>query len=316
MKIAFISAYNELNINQAMFYSESRLGIDLFAGLRLARKKLQHLGHMVFSPYNFSAAAVADVVVFLDRPRGDINHYKNLAQIVERSVLVDGELDYWLDSNTSDFQFDVRLTYHPSAWNGQNVRQFNAYAVDVRVLKETEPSDVLQRSPGFSMLSTNHVREFNGELYSSRREVVEFLLTNCPNLLTLGGRGWNSISANSMGVVDDKKRFLKSRQFNFCFENCSSVAGYITEKILEAIMCGCIPIYYSLGHDKELMPANVYINAANFDSWRSLISYCLTLSAAEKVKLVSNGKDWLTSNEAGCFQLENSVDTLVEAIIG
>ena len=57
MKIAFISAYNELNINQAMFYSESRLGIDLFAGLRLARKKLQHLGHMVFSPYNFSAFA-------------------------------------------------------------------------------------------------------------------------------------------------------------------------------------------------------------------------------------------------------------------
>ena len=180
MKIAFISAYNELNLNQAIFYSESRLGIDLFAGLRLARKKLQHLGHMVFSPYNFSAATVADVVVFLDRPRGEINHYKDLAQIVERSVLVDGELDYWLDANTSGFQFDVRLTYHPSAWNGQNVRQFNAYAVDVSVLKETEPSDVLRRPPGFTMLSTNHVREFNGELYSSRREVVNFLLTNCP----------------------------------------------------------------------------------------------------------------------------------------
>jgi hypothetical protein len=316
MKIAFINSCNELNINQAMFYSESRLDIDLFAGARLARKKLKQLGHTVFSPYNFSAAAVADVVVFLDRPRGGINYYEDLAQIVERSVLVDGELDSWLDKNTSEFKFDVRLTYHPSAWNGKNVRQFNAYAVDTSVLKETEPADILLKPPGFSMLSTNHMREYNGELYSSRRAVVNFLLENCPKLLTLGGRGWDSISANSMGIVDNKKRFLKSRQFNFCFENCSSVAGYVTEKILEAILCGCIPIYYSLGHDKGLIPANVYINAANFDSWQSLVSYCLTLSPSDKVKLVYQGKDWLTSTEARCFQLENSLDILLEAIIG
>jgi hypothetical protein len=72
MNVAFINAYNELNFNQAMFYSNSQLGMDLFASARAVKKRLNAEGHFVFSPYNMSAAARADVVVFCDRPRGDI----------------------------------------------------------------------------------------------------------------------------------------------------------------------------------------------------------------------------------------------------
>jgi hypothetical protein len=89
-----------------------------------------------------------------------------------------------------------------TAWNGQNVRQFNAYAVNVSVLKETEPSDALLKPPEFSMLSTNHVQEFNSALYSLRREVVSFFTINCPNLLMLGGRGWDDVKVKFTGIAD------------------------------------------------------------------------------------------------------------------
>ncbi|WP_233715411.1 glycosyltransferase family 10 domain-containing protein [Helicobacter trogontum] len=49
---------------------------------------------------------------------------------------------------------------------------------------------------------------------------------------------------NNIGVyVDDKIEWLKSYKFNICFENDSS-PGYLTEKLFDAFMGGCVPIYW------------------------------------------------------------------------
>lgn len=316
MNVTFINAYNELNFNQAMFYSNSSLGMDLFASSREVKKRLTAAGHFVFSPYNMSAAARADVVVFCDRPRGDISHYRDLLFFCKRSILLDGELDAWLDSSADDFPCDVRLTYHPSAWNGRNVLPFNGYAVKTDELARSNPADILKRPAGFTLLGTNHFRDFEGELYSLRREAAQFFGEKFPDQLTLGGRGWDGFKIKSIGAVENKAEFLHRRQFNFCFENCATVPGYITEKLLEAILCGTIPIYFSVGHDKDLIPPHVYINAAQFENWDALLAHCLSLTDGEKVALVTAGKEWLTSDAAKLFHLDTTVDTLVSAILG
>jgi len=43
----------------------------------------------------------------------------------------------------------------------------------------------------------------------------------------------------------DKVKLLEKYKFNICFEN-SLTDGYVTEKLLQAKIAGCIPIYY--GH--------------------------------------------------------------------
>lgn len=42
---------------------------------------------------------------------------------------------------------------------------------------------------------------------------------------------------------DDKKRFISEYKFNICPEN-SNCAGYVTEKVFQAIDAGCIPVYW------------------------------------------------------------------------
>ena len=54
-----------------------------------------------------------------------------------------------------------------------------------------------------------------------------------------GGRWKNNIGGN----VDDKIEWLKSYKFNLCFEN-SSYPGYLTEKLFDAFLAGCVPIYW------------------------------------------------------------------------
>lgn len=73
-----------------------------------------------------------------------------------------------------------------------------------------------------------------------------------------------------------KVKLLENYRWNICFEN-SITNGYTTEKLFEAKIAGCIPIYY--GHVSTAMDFNdqCYINCADYDSFEpvvDLISKC------------------------------------------
>ena len=55
---------------------------------------------------------------------------------------------------------------------------------------------------------------------------------------------------------DDKQQYLRNFRFNICPENVSA-KGYVTEKILDAIVAGCIPIYWG-GDKKELIEPDIF----------------------------------------------------------
>jgi alpha(1,3/1,4) fucosyltransferase len=60
---------------------------------------------------------------------------------------------------------------------------------------------------------------------------------------------------------DNKFEYLKNYKFNLCPEN-SNYPGYCTEKVFEAINCGCIPIYW--GSDNKPEPDVLNQNAIFF----------------------------------------------------
>lgn len=68
-------------------------------------------------------------------------------------------------------------------------------------------------------------------------------LLNPISKVTCAGAFMNNTNDLKEKFNDNKLEFLKQFKFNICPEN-SRANGYITEKIFEAIICGCIPIYY------------------------------------------------------------------------
>lgn len=50
--------------------------------------------------------------------------------------------------------------------------------------------------------------------------------------------------------ADDKHRYISEYKFNICPEN-SNCAGYVTEKVFQAIDAGCIPIYWGSYNNPE-----------------------------------------------------------------
>ena len=58
--------------------------------------------------------------------------------------------------------------------------------------------------------------------------------------------------------VGDKVTFIKGATINMCFENTIK-PGYITEKIIDSYTSQCIPLYWSIGINTELLNQEAYL---------------------------------------------------------
>lgn len=78
--------------------------------------------------------------------------------------------------------------------------------------------------------------------------------------------------------VDNKIKFLHQYKFNIAFENESSV-GYTTEKILDPLLAGSIPIYWGNPEVATDFSPQSYINAMDYSSTEELIETIIKIDA-------------------------------------
>jgi len=76
--------------------------------------------------------------------------------------------------------------------------------------------------------------------------------------------------------VDNKIRFLHQYKFNIAFEN-ESALGYTTEKILDPLLAGAIPIYWGNPDVTSDFSPHSFINAMDFPSTEDLIETIITI---------------------------------------
>jgi hypothetical protein len=86
---------------------------------------------------------------------------------------------------------------------------------------------------------------------------------------------------NNMGYrAADKLQVLHQYRFTLAFENQFS-SGYVTEKLLQPLACGSIPIYWGAPEALTDFNPNAFINAGSFDSIQDLIMHVLTIDKNE-----------------------------------
>jgi hypothetical protein len=82
--------------------------------------------------------------------------------------------------------------------------------------------------------------------------------------------------ALSQYKVDNKIKFLHQYKFNIAFEN-ESAPGYTTEKILDPLLAGAIPIYWGNPDVALDFAPHSFINAMDFPSTEDLIETIITI---------------------------------------
>jgi hypothetical protein len=91
-----------------------------------------------------------------------------------------------------------------------------------------------------------------------------------------GGAALNNIGYRIPDGVGHKRKFLLPYKFNIAFEN-SSVAGYTTEKLTEAMWARCLPIYWGNPRIAEEFNPKSFHNYFDFPSEEALIEKIIEL---------------------------------------
>jgi len=95
------------------------------------------------------------------------------------------------------------------------------------------------------------------------------------------GRGWDNRCFN--GSPEDRFKvyeILANHTFTFCPENCC-IRGFVTEKPIQAMMCGSIPIYKGPQDVDFYLPEGTYIDLRNFDDPEELVIFLKELTEPE-----------------------------------
>ena len=107
------------------------------------------------------------------------------------------------------------------------------------------------------------------------------------------GRHFNNYGS----PVVDKLAFLKDYRFNLAFENSQS-PGYVTEKLIEPLLMGCIPIYWGAPDVNRDFNSSCMINVSDFPDSDAAIDYIMQADRDESIRLRHLSASVFKNNQA------------------
>ena len=164
------------------------------------------------------------------------------------------------------------------------------------------------------------------ELYKERIESISYFSNN-PGF-DLYGQGWErpipgfnatyhkaAVKAfrGPLGPTD-KVRTMSRYKFAICFENCV-FPGYVTEKIFDCFLAGCIPLYYGAPDIEDFVPKGSFIDVRQFSSFEELEKHIQLLTEEEGMKIVNEAKRFLDSKSFDRYDQAMIIKKIVDRVL-
>lgn len=151
-------------------------------------------------------------------------------------------------------------------------------------------------------ISGNKTSTHPDELYSERARVIRFFEENYPEEFEFYGTGWNKEEHICyQGKCDKKAETYHKYKFAICFENMKNIKGYVTEKILDCLTAGIVPVYAGADNIEEYVPKNCFIDYFQFQDLNDLREYLLNMSEEDYEKYLLAADRFLNSKEIEKF---------------
>lgn len=161
------------------------------------------------------------------------------------------------------------------------------------------------------LIAGNKDSKHPSSLYKERRNVINFFNQYAPEELDLYGNGWWGYP-NWKGKIDQKWEVLKKYKFNIAYENMGDQRGYITEKIFDSLIGGCVPIYLGASNITDYVPRGCFIDRRDFSSDLQLYEYIKNMDRKTYEKHLDAIEDYLKTPQAQLFSIENFVHSILK----
>lgn len=153
-------------------------------------------------------------------------------------------------------------------------------------------------------ISGNKHSKYPNELYSERDKVYAYFEKNYADHFDFYGSGWeNSKDSHPCyrGYANEKEEVYHKYRFAICFENTSGLYDYVTEKILDCICAGVVPIYAGTPNIYEYVPSNCFIDYFSFSDCGELANYIVNMSEGEYSNYQNAMMNFICSDKIALF---------------
>jgi alpha(1,3/1,4) fucosyltransferase len=178
------------------------------------------------------------------------------------------------------------------------------------------------------------------DLYLERLKVIRWYEQHAPNHFELYGLGWDKpppaytfaskltravsrLKTRLFGIpsfpsyrgeVPDKASVLRRARFSYCYENSRDISNYITEKMLDSLVNGCVPVYWGADNVLEHVPADCFIDRRQFKDTAAVHQHLLSLDDGQYQRHQQAIREFLGSEAARSFSSKQVVQTIVDRI--
>lgn len=342
MHIGFYNFYTAYNKNRMFRSPESVIGDNLAAPSVEMAAIMAARGHHV-STIDTAPLRSYDAIVFLDYPTRLNCYFREairLGKIPLYLVLQENESirpDNYRRRNHRAFQ--KVFTWHDNWIDGEfYIKLFNAVGFGAAAFDDSAARRLL-----CVLVANNKFSNHPAELYSARRETLDWFAGNRPEDIELYGEGWdrwyapqlgfagNAILAKAYrkisslphrrpytfwrGITTQKRKVLRQSKFCICYEN-AVFPGYITEKIFDCFFAGCVPVYWGAPNVASSIPPATFIDRTQFGTHQALYDYLRGMSDHEYGAYRAAIADFLASDAAQVFSGKHMTDTFLEHVVG
>lgn len=158
-----------------------------------------------------------------------------------------------------------------------------------------------------TMVARNKQSKHIHELYTERIKAIEFFEKFHPNDFDLYGHGWEHRKSYK-GGISDKIEILNKYKFCICYENVGNIAGYVTEKIFDSLLAGCVPIYCGASNIERYVPKNCFIARTDFSDYESLYRFMKNMTNKQYQEYIGHIQAFLKSDQARLFTMDYFVE--------
>jgi hypothetical protein len=192
------------------------------------------------------------------------------------------------------------------------------------------------------LISSNKYSHRKNELYSERVRAIRFMEQNHPADFDLYGVGWSQpviycpiasilpINAaiqkfyprfpflpnfgsypSYRGAIGEKKGTLPNYKFTITYENELDARGYITEKILEAMLGGCVPVYLGDPNIARMVPNECFVDKKEYPTYPELYDYLSSVSEAEHTAYINSIEAFLNGEKVRPFTITAFIESFM-----
>jgi hypothetical protein len=179
------------------------------------------------------------------------------------------------------------------------------------------------------------------DLYQERVKTIRWYERNAPGYFELYGLGWQkpapaydlwgklrrSVASlrvklhgykpfpSYRGEVRDKACVMRRSKFAYCYENTLGPDNYITEKIFDSFLSGCVPVYWGAENVLEHIPAECFIDRRQFRDTAAVHQHLLAITPEEFEGYQRNIMHFLRNGMAKPFSAEYFAATVASHLV-